>query len=105
MKTVTIEELENTDLNEVYILDIRQSKDYEKGSVRGAKNIINIPFNELSADNELLPKDTPIYIICYKGESSGEACEMLEKAGFDAYSIEGGYREYWRNWLIKNADI
>ncbi len=105
MRVITIEELESTDMNNVCVLDIRQKRDFEKGSVRNAVHLINIPFDELSADNGLIPKNMLIYVICYKGESSIEAAKMLEKAGYNACGIDGGYREYWRNWLIKNIEI
>lgn len=105
MRVITIEELERTDMNTVCVLDIRQKRDFEKGSVRNAVHLINIPFDKLSGDIGHLPKNMPIYVICYKGESSVEAARMLEKAGYNACSINGGYREYWRNWLIKNIEI
>ncbi len=105
MRIITIDELESTDMNNVCVLDIRQKKDFDKGSVRNAVHLINIPFDELSPDNELLPESMPIYVICYKGESSAEAAKMLENAGFDAHSVDGGYREYRRNWLLKNIEI
>ncbi len=105
MNKISVTELENTDMNNVCILDIRKKEDYEKGSVKNAVHIINIPFDGLSADNPSIPQNMPVYIICYKGESSAEAAEMLRKNGIDAYSMEGGYREYLRNWLIKNITI
>lgn len=105
VKTMTVSELENADMENIRILDIRQEKDFEKGSVKNAVHIINIPHNRLDAELELIPGDMPVCVMCYKGESSKEAAEILDKAGFEAYSLEGGYREYLRNWLIKNVSI
>jgi tRNA(Ile)-lysidine synthase TilS/MesJ len=50
---------------------------------------------------EQLDKDKPVYVLCYTGERSDLYVEMLARAGYDAWSIEGGYRSFLRLLLSR----
>ena len=45
-----------------------------------------------------IPRDRPVYLICYTGETSDEFAQRLRKLGYEAYSLAGGFRSYvrWR---------
>jgi tRNA(Ile)-lysidine synthase TilS/MesJ len=38
----------------------------------------------------------PVYLICYTGEMSNEIAEPLSEAGYEIYSVTGGFRAYLR---------
>lgn len=98
MKLITIEELEKLNTSNITIIDVRKDEDFNKGTVDGA---INIPISEFNNHIEEIPKDKPVYILCYTGDNSIEIVEKLEELGYDAYNIKGGYRSYLQLYLIR----
>ena len=92
-----IEELEN-DNREKVIIDIRSSEEYEKETYPGA---VNIYWEEFERHLDEVPKDKPVYLLCYTGQRSDEIAENLSKEGYEIYSIESGYRSYLRLKLKK----
>lgn len=71
----------------IYVLDIRGAEDYEKGHIEGAENI---GFKEVGKNLDKLPKNRPIYINCYSGQTAGQILMMLRLNGYNAYSIARG---------------
>lgn len=59
MKTITIEDVEKKDINQVTILDIRPADAYCRGTVEGA---INIPMQEVDNRRDEIPRDKPVYV-------------------------------------------
>ena len=82
-----------TDGSNDILVDIREKMMYEFGSIHGA---VNIPMDDICLLYRL-PKDKAIYVFCQAGEVSGEIVEILSDAGYTAYNLTGGYREYLRN--------
>lgn len=71
------------------VLDIRSKSDYDKGHIEGA---INAPWGEaISNILTKLPKDKPLYVHCYSGQTAGQAVNTLVIAGFDARSVNLGW--------------
>jgi tRNA(Ile)-lysidine synthase TilS/MesJ/rhodanese-related sulfurtransferase len=85
------------------IIDLRKPADFEKESIPGAVNIYSEEFYDRM---EEIPKDKPVYLFCYVGQISEELTEELVDSGYEAYSIEGGYRSYLRFKIneLANAD-
>ncbi len=77
------------------LVDIREKRLFEFGTIPGA---VNIPINEIRRLYQL-PKDKSIYVFCQSGEISEEVVELLSDAGYTAYNLTGGYREYFRECL------
>lgn len=75
------------------LVDIREKLMYEFGSLPGA---VNIPIDDIRLLYRL-PKNKTVYVFCQAGEISGEIAELLSDAGYTAYNLTGGYREYLRN--------
>ena len=93
MQEITVEELEGKEDPRILILDIRSEEDFQRGSIRGAKNI---PIEVFPDKKEELPTDRPIYLLCHTGDHSREMTEELEQEGYDAWNVKGGYRAYLR---------
>ncbi len=73
-----------------YLLSIRGEDAYAEGHIQGAKNI---PFgNDMMAGVRAgdLPKDQPIVVYCYTGQTAGQAVAAMRLAGYDAVSLNGG---------------
>lgn len=92
MDRKTIEDLEQ-DSRDKLVIDIRSREDFEKETYPDA---INIYWEDFQDKLGQVPKDRPVYLICYTGQRSDEIAGELQKDGYEVYSIEGGYRDYLR---------
>ena len=122
IKTITAAELINGRTFDRTIIDIRPAEEYKKGSMDAALNIpedklVEYLENPEEADMEsgtigdgkaweegvnvgkllaAIPKDKPVWVLCHTGNKSLYVAELLSDAGFDAGSVEGGYRSFLR---------
>ena len=96
----TIEELQK-DEREKVIIDIRREADFLRETYPGAKHIY---WEEFEAHRDEVPKDRPVYLICYTGERSDELARELLEEGYDVYSVQGGYRAYLRMKLLESME-
>ena len=83
------------------IIDIRRKEKYEKDTYPGA---INIFWDDIDDHINELPKNKPIYLICYYGRESSILAESLRDEGFETYNVAGGFREYLRIKLERYFD-
>ena len=83
-------ELES-DSRDKLIIDIRREEEYRRDTYPGA---VNIFWDDIDDNIHLLPKDKPIYLICYYGRESSILAESLHEDGYEAYNVTGGFREY-----------
>ncbi len=72
--------------NDPYIISVRAKEDYEKGHIPGAvwysvKDLFN---PDVIAQ---LPKDKPIVVVCYTGQTASQVTAALEAAGYDAKAL------------------
>ena len=91
----TIDELQK-DARDKQVIDLRSEEDFEKETYPGA---LNIYWEELGERMEDVSVDIPVYLICYTGQKSDEIAQNLQEQGYEAYSVEGGYRAYLRKKL------
>ena len=96
----TIEELQK-DEREKVIIDIRREADFLRETYPGAKHIY---WEEFEAHKDEVPKDRPVYLICYTVERSDELARELLEEGCEAYSVQGGYRAYLRMKLLESME-
>jgi len=59
----------------IYLVDVRDADEYQKGSLKTA---VNIPIDDLEGKIKTLPADKPIVFICGTGARSGEAFYMVQ---------------------------
>ena len=74
-----------------FILDVRTSKEFERGHVPGAAHI---PVDELRSRLSELPKGRTIHSYCAVGIRSYIATRILLQHGLDAKNIAGGYMSW-----------
>lgn len=86
-KPETVNEIITDNPAAVYVLDIRSAEDFAKGHIEGSENI---PFKEVGKNLDKLPKNRPIYITCYSGQTASQILMMLRLNGYNAYSISRG---------------
>lgn len=86
-KPETVNELIIDNPAAIYVLDIRSAEDYAKGHIEGSENI---GFKEVGKNLDKLPKNRPIYITCYSGQTASQILMMLRLNGYNAYTISRG---------------
>jgi len=69
------------------VVDVREPSEYVGGHVPGATLV---PMGQLPSRMRELPNNLPIYLICASGNRSLSMTRLLMRAGYDAYSVEGG---------------
>lgn len=87
--TIAVEELKNKE--NLYILDVRTTEEYNISHIEGA---INIPLDELRENIEKLDKSKEIIVHCHSGLRSYLACRILKQKGYNVKNLIGGYIMY-----------
>jgi rhodanese-related sulfurtransferase len=78
---------------EVQLVDVREPHEWDAGRIAGARHI---ELERLASEAESLDRDRPVLFYCRLGARSGMAANAFRRAGFDAYSIDGGLTEWDR---------
>lgn len=100
------------DQQPLFILDVRNSSDYEDWKIEGNRiESINAPYFDLleGVDSvlQLLPEDRKVLVVCAKEGSSQFVAEQLAEAGLsDIYYLQGGMKA-WSEHLepVKIGDL
>ena len=72
---------------DVYIVDLREHRDYQYFRINGAHNY---PYNEMDTWINTLPKNKRIVVYCEHGTQSMMAARMLARQGYRVYTLIGG---------------
>lgn len=101
LNAVNLEELETMIGNEnVLLLDVRPSVEYEFGHITGA---ISVPINELVAQLKNIPLEKEIIAYC-RGPFcvlADEAVKLLKEKGYHVRRLNEGYPE----WKMKQLEM
>lgn len=86
------------------LIDLRDEEDYQRGHIQGARNI---PYETWQVQKETWTHryDTVIFY-CERGNQSMYAAKEMNKRGYHAISIAGGYQGYqvWKKKGLSNLD-
>jgi rhodanese-related sulfurtransferase len=75
---------------DIYLIDLRSKAEYNRGHIKGAKNIYWL--NILDEKNlKRLPKNKLIFLVCYVGHTSSQVLTLLKLLGYNVVSIKYGY--------------
>ncbi|HMP99785.1 MAG TPA: rhodanese-like domain-containing protein [Cyclobacteriaceae bacterium] len=77
------------------LLDVRTPGEFQSGHIKGAKNIDFYSSDFRDKVNQL-DKDKEYFLYCRSGARSASACNMMAKAGFKVYNLDGGIGEWPR---------
>jgi rhodanese-related sulfurtransferase len=82
-------------LNNISIIDIRSTENYNSNHIPNSKNIpcdmlINNP-------SKYLTRNQKHYIYCQKGIKSSKLCNLLNSLGYRTVNIIGGYE----SWILE----
>ena len=100
LNAVSVDELESMIKNEnILLLDVRPSIEYEFGHITGA---ISVPMNELMEQLKSISKDKEIIAYC-RGPFcvlADEAVKLLNEQGYNVRRLDEGYPE----WKMKQLE-
>jgi rhodanese-related sulfurtransferase len=85
--TALFENLNDGDAeNDPYIISLHAAEDYAKGHIPGA---VNMSVKELFTLENLatIPPDRDVVVVCYTGQTAGQATSALNMLGYEAYSL------------------
>ncbi len=81
--------MENVNLKEATIVDVREPFEFELGNVNGS---INIPLGEVPGKvEEFKNMKKPLVLCCASGGRSGQATQFLASNGIDDVHNGGGW--------------
>ena len=87
MKTISINDFATLYGEDTTVVDVREPAEYVQGHVPGA---VLIPLAQLPARKGEVANDGPVYVICRSGNRSKVGASVLDAAGYDAISVDGG---------------
>ncbi|MEJ2212361.1 MAG: rhodanese-like domain-containing protein, partial [Anaerolineae bacterium] len=72
-----------------YVISLRSAEDYARGHIPGA---VNMSVKEMfSLDNlRTIPSGRDVVVVCYTGQTAGQATAALNLLGYEAYSLLHG---------------
>jgi thiosulfate sulfurtransferase len=77
---------------ETLVLDVRDPESFRRGHIEGAENASQ---DDLTYYLFETPKEKPVIVCCYHGNSSQSFARIFAEMGFaEVYSLDGGY-EAW----------
>lgn len=93
MKKVKRDSIEQKIKNdeEINLIDVRETEELEVKKIPEAKHI---PIGEIPEHLNEFNKDETYYIICERGNRSGEVTEYLENQGYDAVNVVDGMTDW-----------
>jgi rhodanese-related sulfurtransferase len=85
--TTTVRALAAAHADGAVVIDVREPVEYVGGHVPGA---VLMPMGQLPSRVGELDRSRPVFVICASGNRSRAMAHYLERAGFDARSVDGG---------------
>jgi len=78
----------------IQLLDVRSPEEIEQGFIKTAKfaNFFDTDFYTKAAT--LLDKSKPVYLYCRSGNRSSKSAKILQKKGFEVYTVLGGFNKW-----------
>lgn len=78
---------ERHESGDIQLVDVRETYEWEAGRVAGARHI---ELERVASQAATIDKDRPVVFYCRLGARSGMAANAFRRAGYDAYSMDGG---------------
>ena len=85
--TTTVELLPSPLPDDVTVLDVRETYEWEAGHIAGA---VHVPLSDLPQRLDEVAGDSPVLCVCGVGARSAHAVLFLQSRGFDAVNLHGG---------------
>ena len=78
---------ERHEAGEIQLIDVREDYEWEAGHLAGARHI---ELQSVAAEATTIDQERPVVFYCAVGARSGMAANAFRRAGYEAYSMDGG---------------
>jgi rhodanese-related sulfurtransferase len=85
----------------IQLIDVREGYEWEEGRIAGARHI---ELERVASEAPTIDRDRPVVFYCRLGARSGMAANAFRRAGFDAYSMDGGITDWDERGLPLEPD-
>jgi rhodanese-related sulfurtransferase len=72
---------------DIQLIDVREAHEWEAGRIAGARHI---EIERVASKAPEIAQDRPVVFYCRLGARAGMVANGFRRAGYDAYSIDGG---------------
>ncbi len=86
---------------EVQLVDVREAYEVEAGRIDGSRHI---ELERLASQAETIERGKPVLFYCRIGARSGMAANAFRRAGYEAYSLNGGLTAWHERGLPLEPD-
>jgi rhodanese-related sulfurtransferase len=93
---------ERHEAGEIQLIDVREDYEYESGRVAGARHI---ELQEIAGQADTIDREKPVVFYCRVGSRSSMAAEAFRRAGYDAYSMDGGLMAWAQSGLPLDGQV
>lgn len=90
--SISTEQLASIDYKNIFFVDVRSKRDYDRGHIPDA---VNIEWREILSRRDEIPTDKPVIIYCEIGILSSRAHLALKMAGKDNVKVLWGGYHMW----------
>ena len=73
--------------SDAQLVDVRESYEWDAGRIAGARHI---ELAQVAAEAPSIDRERPVVFYCRVGSRSTMAADAFRRAGYDAYSLDGG---------------
>jgi rhodanese-related sulfurtransferase len=87
---------------EIQLIDVREDYEWASGRVAGARHI---ELQQIAAQAETIDREKPVVFYCRVGSRSSMAADAFRRAGYDAYSMEGGLMAWEQSGLPLEGQV
>ena len=93
-RDVTPEQVEALRRDEdAQLVDVREDHEWDAGRIEGARHIV---LGEVASKAEEIDREQPVVFYCRVGARSAMAAQAFRRAGYDAYTLDGGLEAWAR---------
>ena len=85
----------------IQLVDVRESYEWEAGRLAGARHV---ELERLASKAETIDRERPVVFYCRVGARSGMAASAFRRAGYQAYSMDGGITAWHARGLPLEPD-
>jgi len=78
---------ERHEAGEIQLVDVREAYEWQAGRLTGARHV---ELERVASQAPTIDKERPVVFYCRVGARSGMAANAFRRAGYDAYSMDGG---------------
>ena len=93
---------ERHDAGEIQLIDVREDYEWESGRVAGARHI---ELQQIAAQADTIDREKPVVFYCRVGSRSTMAADAFRRAGYDAYSMDGGLMAWEQSSLPLEGQV